>query len=241
MDTSIYVITWQDLALAFLPAGIVVAIMFRWSAGGPTAIYAMLRMLLQLALIGYVLVYIFDASQPIVVVAILTVMLGVASWIALRPLRNKQPRIYLNALLAIAVGGGLTLVLVSQAVIGVEPWFSPRYVIPLAGMIFAGSMNAVSLAAERLQSERNQGTEPEHARRKALEASLIPVINSLFAVGLVSLPGMMTGQILSGVSPLIAAKYQIVVMAMLFGATGISAALYLTLAERIDQRRSSMG
>ena len=69
----------------------------------------------------------------------------------------------------------------------------------------------------------------EDARRTALQASLIPVINSLLAVGLVALPGMMTGQILSGVSPLIAAKYQIVVMSMLFGAAGLSSALYLGL------------
>ena len=70
------------------------------------------------------------------------------------------------------------------------------------------------------------------AREEALQAALIPVINSLLAVGLVSLPGMMTGQILSGVEPLIAARYQIVVMAMLFGASGIAAACYLWFAGR---------
>ena len=90
-------------------------------------------------------------------------------------------------------------------------------------------MNAVSLAAERFQAESNRGVDYEEARRTALQAALIPMINSLFAVGLVALPGMMTGQILSGVSPLIAAEYQIVVMTMLFGATGISAAIYLYL------------
>ena len=63
---------------------------------------------------------------------------------------------------------------------------------------------------------------------------MIPIINSLFAVGLVSLPGMMTGQILSGISPLVAAKYQIVVMSMLFGVSGMSAAIYLVLQERND-------
>jgi putative ABC transport system permease protein len=127
----------------------------------------------------------------------------------------------------------VTLALVSQLVIDIEPWFSPRYVVPLAGMIFAGAMNTVSLAAERFQAEIDKGIPYIAARRTALQASLIPVINSLFAVGLVSLPGMMTGQILSGISPLIAAKYQIVVMTMLFGASGISAALYLVLARRI--------
>lgn len=105
-------------------------------------------------------------------------------------------------------------------------------VISLQGLIFAGSMNSVSLAAERLQSECDRGTPYVDARRIALHASLIPITNTLFAVGLVALPGMMTGQILSGVSPLVAAKYQIVVMTMLFGASGISSALYLALANR---------
>jgi putative ABC transport system permease protein len=159
-------------------------------------------------------------------------MLGIASWISIRPLQSKQPHLYLNALIAISVGGVPTLALVSQVVIDVQPWFSPRYVVPLAGMIFAGAMNTVSLAAERLQAEIDRSVPYVEARRSALHAALIPMINSLLAVGLVSLPGMMTGQILSGVSPLIAAKYQIVVMTMLFGASGISAAIYLMLADR---------
>lgn len=230
MNTSIEAIALQGLVLAFVPASIVIGIMFRWSAGARTAIYATARMLIQLVLIGYVLVYIFEADHPGIVFAVLMIMLVVASWIALRPLEERQPRVYLNALAAISVGGLLTLALVSQAVIGVEPWFSPRYVVPLAGMIFAASMNSVSLAAERLQAESDRGAPDAEARRTALQTSLIPITNSLFAVGVVSLPGMMTGQILSGVSPLVAAKYQIVVMTMLFGASGVSAALYLTLA-----------
>jgi putative ABC transport system permease protein len=189
-------------------------------------------MLIQLLLIGYVLVYIFEADQPWVIISVLIIMLGIASWISIRPLQSKQPHLYLNALIAISVGGVPTLALVSQVVIDVQPWFSPRYVVPLAGMIFAGAMNTVSLAAERLQAEIDRSVPYIEARRSALHAALIPMINSLFAVGLVSLPGMMTGQILSGISPLIAAKYQIVVMTMLFGASGISAAIYLVLADR---------
>lgn len=232
MDSTLTAISWPGLVFAMLPVAVVIAIMFRWSTGARTAIYATSRMLIQLLLIGYVLLYILENDQPAFIVAVLLVMLTVASWIAIRPLRKKQPRIYLNSLGAISVGGVLTLALVSQVVIGVQPWFSPRYVVPLAGMVFAGAMNAVSLAAERLQSEYERGTPYVEARRIALQASLIPITNSFFAVGLVSLPGMMTGQILSGVSPLVATKYQIVVMTMLFGASGISATLYLVLADR---------
>lgn len=232
MNTSVEAITLTGLFLALLPAAIVIGIMMRWSAGAKTGLYATARMLIQLLLIGYVLVYIFESDHPAVIVAVLTIMLVAASWISMRPVHDKRPRVYRNALLAIAIGGVPTLALISQAVIGVDPWFSPRYVIPLAGMIFAGAMNSVSLAAERLQAECERGTTDREARRIALQASLIPIINSLFAVGLVALPGMMTGQILSGVSPLVAAKYQIVVMSMLFGVSGISASLYLALESR---------
>ena len=234
MNTLVQTITLQGLILAFLPAAAVVIIMFRWEAGAQTAIYATARMLIQLLLIGYVLIYIFEADHPGVILAVLLIMLTAASWIALRPLANKDSRLYLNALGAIFVGGIFTLAVVSQAVIDVQPWFSPRYVVPLAGMIFAASMNSVSLAAERFQAEKDKGLPYTEARQTALQTSLIPIINSLFAVGVVSLPGMMTGQILSGVSPLIAAKYQIVVMTMLFGASGISAATYLVLAKQTN-------
>lgn len=232
MDTVLTEISVQGLVVAFLPVAVVVGIMFRWSAGAKTALYATFRMLVQLLGIGYVLIYIFDSNQPIFILAVLVVMLTVASWIAIRPLQEKNSKVYLNSLGAISIGGILTLGLVSQLVLGVEPWFSPRYLVPLAGMIFAGSMNAVSLAAERMQSESERGTSYREARRTAFQAALIPITNSLFAVGLVALPGMMTGQILSGVSPMVAVKYQIVVMTMLFGASGISAALYLVLANR---------
>ncbi|MDH3545512.1 MAG: ABC transporter permease, partial [Gammaproteobacteria bacterium] len=219
MNTTIPEISLQGLILVFLPAVIVIGIMLRWRASAGTAVYATFRMLIQLLLIGYVLIYIFETDHFAVIVAVLAVMLVVSSWIAIRPLHARQRHSYLHALTAISVGGVLTLALVTQHVIGVEPWFSPRYVVPLAGMIFAGSMNAVSLGAERFQAETERGVKYAKARRMAFQAALIPIINSLFAVGVVALPGMMTGQILSGVSPLIAAEYQIVVMTMLFGAS----------------------
>ena len=229
MNTAIQVITWQGLALAMVPTLIVLAIMWRWTAGIGTGVYATARMLVQLLLIGYVLVFIFETGEPIVVVGILAAMLLIASWISIRPLQHKSSRLYRNALVSISLSGVLTLALVSQAVIGIDPWFSPRYLIPLAGMIFAGAMNTISLSAERAWAETERGVSYTETRRIALQAALIPMINSLFAVGLVSLPGMMTGQILSGTSPLVAAKYQIVVMSMLFGVSGMSAAIFLYL------------
>lgn len=229
MNSAVQMITWQGLVLAFVPALVVIVIMWRWSAGVGTGIYATVRMLMQLLLIGYVLVYIFDTGKPGVVLAVLGFMLVVSSWIAIRPLENKSRRLYRNAFISVTISGVITLALVSQAVIGIDPWFSPRYLIPLAGMIFAGAMTTISLAGERAYAEASRGVSYAETRRIAMQAALIPMVNSLFAVGLVSLPGMMTGQILSGVSPLVAAKYQIVVMSMLFGVTGMSAAMFLHL------------
>lgn len=103
--------------------------------------------------------------------------------------------------------------------------------IPLAGMIFANAMNSISLAADRIEAETVRGVHYEQARAIAFRASLIPITNSLFAVGLVSLPGMMTGKILSGISPLIAARYQIMVMCMIYGSAGISSAIFLMLSK----------
>ena len=227
MNASVSTISNLSLALAFVPALIVIAIMYYWRAGGGTAVYATLRMLAQLLLIGYVLIYIFDADHWGIIAGVLVVMLVAASWIAVRTVVSPGPRTYMLAFFAISVSGIPILALVTQVVIDVEPWFKPRYVVPLAGMIFSGSMTSISIAAERLASELQSGRSWTDARRKAFDAAMIPIVNSLFAVGLVSLPGMMTGQVLSGVSPLIAAKYQIVVMTMLFGAAGIAAALYL--------------
>ena len=92
-------------------------------------------------------------------------------------------------------------------------------------------MNTISLVGERLHSELQQGQDFTRARNIAMETAMIPQINALLAVGLVSLPGMMTGQILAGVEPIIAAGYQIVVMCMIFGSAGLSAVIYLAMSE----------
>ena len=234
MDSAITVISNQGLALALLPTAAVIGLMVYWSADAKTASYATLRMLVQLLLIGYVLVYIFETEQPAIIVAVLLFMMAVSSWIAIRHVKHERMRALRHSFVSIAIPGSLVLALVSQVVIGIDPWFSPRYLVPLAGMIFAGAMNAVCLADERYQSESERGTARLEARAIAFRTALIPITNSLFAVGLVSLPGMMTGQILSGVSPLVAAKYQIVVMSMLFGVSGMAAAIYLSLQNRED-------
>ena len=229
MKNPIQVIPVINLALAFIPVIAVIVIHYLWSQGYKSSIYAVSRMLVQLLLIGYFLSYIFNSNSGLVVLTILAVMIIIASWISLRTIRNKQLLLYPKALISLVIGGGITLVLVTQFVLNLTPWYLPSYFIPLAGMIFANAMNSVSLAADRLEAEIDRNIEYEQARNIAFRASLIPITNSLFAVGLVAIPGMMTGQILSGISPLIAARYQIMVMCMVFSAAGISSACFLTL------------
>jgi putative ABC transport system permease protein len=232
MDNELLVIPLTSLALALIPVAIVIGIMVRWSLNASDGLLAVGRMLLQLILIGFVLNWIFAANSPLIVLVLLTIMLSVASWISLRPLQQRHWQDFGRSFVAITLGGCFTLALITAFVLDVQPWYSARQIIPLGGMIFASAMNSVSLGAERLESELSRETGYRDARRLAYQASLIPLLNSLLAVGLVSLPGMMTGQILSGVDPLIAVRYQIMVMCMLTGASGISTAIYLALATR---------
>lgn len=229
MNDSVQLISLPNLSLALVPAFIVIVILWRWQLNYRNSLYAIFRMLVQLLLIGYLLTYIFQANSSLVVLLVLAVMLFSSSWIALRVVDLPVGDLYLKSFSAILVGGGITLAFTSQAVLQLQPWFMPNYLIPLAGMVFANAMNSVSLAGERLQAELDNGNDYQRAKTIAFNASMIPVVNGLFAVGLVSLPGMMTGQILSGVSPLVAVRYQIMVMCMIFASSGISSALFLAL------------
>ncbi|MBT6135716.1 MAG: ABC transporter permease [Kordiimonadaceae bacterium] len=226
---SIQSIPLENLALAFIPVFVVVFILYRWNSDGREALIGISRMLVQLLIVGYFLAYLFDARNAWIVLTVLAAMLFVSSWISLRTVKLRRKSLYLIALISIFVGGGLVLLLITQGVLGLDPWYEPRYLIPLGGMIFSSSMNSISLAAERIDAEIKRGVDYDKARSIALRAALIPIVNALFGVGIVSLPGMMTGQILSGVSPLIAVRYQVMVMCMLFSASGISAAFFLQL------------
>jgi putative ABC transport system permease protein len=239
MNHTVNTIPLINLLVAFVPVLATVFILFKWSLNSKRAIYAVVRMLVQLLLIGYFLTYIFNSGSAWVVMLVLLVMVLASSWIALGTVADRRWSLYRSALIAITVGGGLTLVLITQGVMMLDPWYSAQSLIPIAGMIFANAMNSVSLAAERLSAEMTRGVSYADAKNIALQSSLIPVINSLFAVGLVSLPGMMTGQILSGVSPLIAVRYQIMVMCMVFGAAGIATAYFLILVKPVFDKSNT--
>jgi len=200
---------------------------YKWVGNKKEIAYATLRMLFQLILIGYLLNYIFNADSSWVTLLVVIVMISAASLITMRNISHKSTRIYQAIFISIFIGGSINLFLVLFFVLELDSLNNPRYIIPIAGMLYANCMNAVSLVAERFEKEIV--VHPyEKARAISFKASLIPQINSFLAVGLVSLPGMMTGQILSGVDPIIAVRYQIMVMLMIIGSSGISTVLYLT-------------
>lgn len=224
-------IALSRLLFAFLPPLAVIALMARWRIGAGVALYAFARMLVQLTAVGYLLVFLFRGDHPFWVLAALAVMLAAAAAIALRHVAGGGAAAYGRLLAALAFGSTVSL-LVLLVVLRPSPWYRADVLVPLAGMLFANAMNTVSLAAERFAAERGAGVAPREARRRALRAALIPIGNTLFAVGLVSLPGIMTGQILAGVSPLVAVRYQVLVLCLMFGASGLAAAAYLALAAR---------
>jgi putative ABC transport system permease protein len=209
-----------------------------------------LRAAAQLLAIGYLLRALFANERPHWVLLALTVMLVVAAWTsARRVLRGPAGRdLLLYALAAIAAGAATALVPVFVFIVPPRPWFEARYLVPIGGMMLSSAMNVVAQVLERLfASARAEaatieqllalGATPRQAlapyTRAALRAAMIPTINGLLTVGLVSLPGMMTGQIVGGVAPEQAVRYQIVIMYQLVAATAISGALVATLARRL--------
>ncbi|MDD3324403.1 MAG: ABC transporter permease [Sulfurospirillaceae bacterium] len=215
-----------NLLYMAIPLSVVGYFYFRWTENKTEIFLATLRMCVQLIAIGYVLTSLFETRSMLLLSFLMLVMIVSSSLIARRHLKNKDIRTYMTVLFSIAFGGSVNLLLVLFFVLSLDNPFEPRFVIPLAGMLYANSMNAISLVAERFDKEILHNSY-EKARRIAFKSSMIPQINSFLAVGFVSLPGMMTGQILSGVDPMIAVRYQIVVMAMVLGSSGISNIMYL--------------
>ena len=232
-------------ALLILAAG-VVSIVLRLGVERRLAVAA-LRTVIQLGLLGLILERVFAIDNPLLVIGLLVLMTIFAAREAAGRASRHYRGILADAWLTMAatcfiVGGAVT-----QVVVGVEPWYEPQYVIPLLGMILGNSLTGISLCLDRFLDHlevRSAEVELRIAfgatRREALSAPLkdavrtgmIPIINSMAAAGIVSLPGMMTGQILAGSPPLQAVAYQIVVMFMIAAAVALGAMMVVVLAGR---------
>ena len=233
MNEEVIPISPIGIFLSLLPLAWLGWIYHRSNRGGSLVLYATFRMLVQLFLMGFALVFVFQIESAWMIVPVVFFILSISSWIALRPLNLRNHWRYLRIFGAIGIACGGMLFYVMLVVIQPNPFYQPRYFIPLAGMIFANAMTAISLAGERFDDELSRGVDADKALPVAFRAALIPQVNAFFAVGLVSLPGMMTGQIIAGIEPLLAIRYQIVVMAMIFGSAGLSVALFLRWESRL--------
>ena len=208
---------------------------------------ASLRMVVQLLLVGYVLVFVFDVGTPAAVLGMGTVMMVAAAVAAVRRPSRTYRGAALHAFVTLLVSGLTITVTVTAVVIGIDPWYQPRYFVPLLGMVLGNSLTGISLGLDtlldRVSEQRGRvelelglgATAWEAARphvREAVRRGMIPIINSMMVVGLVSIPGMMTGQILAGADPLVAVKYQIVIMFMVAAATSLGCVGVVLLALR---------
>jgi putative ABC transport system permease protein len=198
------------------------------------------RTVVQLLVVGYVLAVIFALNNPIPVVGVLLVMLTIATITARHRIGKKIPRLIPVVFGAMFFSTALTLGYTTLLIIQPRTWYEPQYLVPLAGIVLGNAMNGAAIAGERLvstisssrleiETHLSLGATPQQSvanyRKEAIRAGLIPTLNQMMIVGVVTLPGMITGQLLSGVDPLNAASYQILIMFMIAFANLITTVL----------------
>ncbi|WP_204104293.1 MULTISPECIES: iron export ABC transporter permease subunit FetB [Spirulina sp. CCY15215] len=216
------------LGLALMAIAIALAAWQRLGLAGQMAI-ASLRTVLQLLVAGYFLAFVFDLNSPWAVLAVLIFMLSVAAIVTHNRIAPQHKPLFPIIWGSLLAGLFLTLSYIIIAIVQPQIWYSPQYLIPLGGMILGNAMNTAAISGERLASAIDRsaieiethlslGATSQQAvasyRKDAIRAGLIPLINRMMVVGLVTLPGTLTGQVLSGVDPIDAALYQIIIMFM---------------------------
>jgi len=244
------VLTYTDLLLGAVLVLINVALSLMLNLRvGRALLVAACRAAAQLLLVGFILKYVFESSSPWLIVGVAFVMTSLAAYEVWSRQKTKFAGVW-----GVGIGGAATaisIVLVMTytmfAVVNVEPWYTPQVFIPFVGIILGSVMNGVGislnvfntgLVRERVAIEgqlalgatRRQALKP--LQRDALRSGFIPIVNSMSAAGVITLPGMMTGQILAGMPPYEAAKYQILVLFLLAGAAGFGAVAATTFAVR---------
>lgn len=234
------------ICLVFVAVAGIASVMHQLGLGKDLAI-GTVRTFVQLFLMGYVLKYIFQLDMAAPVLGVFVLMVGAAAHIIHGRVRQRDVPFLLPTFLSMLISYSVVSYLVVAVVVGADPWWTPQYFIPLAGMIVGNSMTAIALSLERLFSELKSkrdevemrlilGATPDEASQAivadAVRAGMIPSINSLMGVGIVFLPGMMTGQILAGADPLVSIRYQIVVMLMLVASTAIGSVAVVRLVQK---------
>jgi putative ABC transport system permease protein len=250
-------LTPVELGMAATLVLLLAALSFRLRLGVHTdLIVAALRTTVQLLLIGFILNAIFSDVRLLWVALITLVMLLIAGR---EVMVRQQHRLagwwgFGVGTLSMFISSFSITILALTVLIGTEPWYRPQYAIPLLGMMLGNTMNGIALSLDRLTSDardRRAVIEGQLAlgatwsqaiagiQRRAMRTGMIPMINAMAAAGVVSLPGMMTGQILAGAPPMEAVKYQILVMFMITAGSGFGtlAAVWLAARRLFDDRQ----
>ncbi len=216
---------------------------------GKRLLVAALRTTVQLTLVGLVLKALFAHVQIGWVALMGGIMLAVAGWevMARQHRRFSGWWGYGVGAVSMFVSSFSVAILALTAIVGPEPWYTPQYAIPLLGMLLGNTMNGIALGIDRLTQGAWQqrasiegrlmlGHEWHEAiagiRRESTRNGMIPIINAMAAAGIVSLPGMMTGQILAGAPPAEAVKYQILIMFLIAAGSGFGTVAAVWLASR---------
>jgi putative ABC transport system permease protein len=204
---------------------------------GKKILVATIRTTVQLSILGWILVPVFATSNPYLTVGICVILLTLASRESLRRNKRRFSKGGISAFLSLLLGVCATMSIATQTVIDVTPWYTPRYLIPLVGMILGNGLNGISIGLDRalglisentdrvellLMRGANRWEAAKPVAAEAIRAGMVPILNAMSVVGMVSIPGMMTGQILGGTPPELAAKYQILIMFLIAAATALS-------------------
>lgn len=242
-------LTWWDLTLAaaLILINAVASLALRLGLE-KRLLVASLRTVVQLSLLGLVLKWVFEQPGPWAVVAMMLVMVVLAGWEAIR---RTTHRVRGGTLLGMSVMfvASMTVTLYGVVVIlGVRPWYTPQFVIPILGMLLGNTLNGISLGLEtvldgfrrdRLEVEMllaHGATRREASRdvvRRAVRTGMIPILNAMVAAGMISIPGMMTGQILAGQDPASAARYQIFILFSIAGGVALGTMGMVFFASRL--------
>ena len=234
------------LAAGFIVLAGIASVVLRLGVFKSLAIGAT-RTLIQLSLAGIAIGFVFGLKSIIWVLLLTAVMMLFAAREGISRLKVKLPGSGLDTMLAITISSFVVAVSVTGVVIGADPWWKPPVFIPIMGMVLGNSLTGISLALDRfmngcvekraeIEARLTLGASAAEAilpiSRDAIRTGMIPMINSMNIVGIVSLPGMMTGQLLAGADPKDAVLYQIIVMYMIVAATTLGGIITVTLARR---------
>lgn len=245
--TAIELSPWQvAISSCLVVAAGIVSLLLRLKLEKKLAI-ASVRTVVQLSLIGYALGWVFQVGNWWSIPIVLLVMFAAASRAAVKRSSRSFRGLTVLAFGALVASGMVTIFTITFAVVGARPWYTPQYLIPLLGMVLGNGLTGISLCVDQIlqrlderrdlvDMELSLGASRWEAARSPLAESvrrgMIPIINSMMVVGVVSLPGMMTGQIIAGQVPVEAVKYQIMVMFMIAGGTSMGSILIALLVYR---------